>query len=332
MSKKQSKYDCASMVVIKNMYKEDIVRGTCRRPQFYTSMRLQPDKGSVLNVLDENGNQVMRAELANAVVTKIASRLLYTIKDAKCGLGNVYGFVHARTQEYYGPRKLVTKYILVAMVEEELSPRKAESEALLAAMADADPVASAVIVNLLYTLTNPRMHIKLKAELQAHEFTASTDNNLPSYQTFRTLPYLSAVVRESFRILPSCVGTMEKQLPAQDNYTTDGRFVPSSTIIGPKILAILCDCLIFDEDECWLKASTDEKMAMDRSVVLCFSTGCYTCLEKKGAILDIHKTVVELVRRLDISIVDQWRPCDIVTFGLFLQDGMWMTFEDRRIV
>lgn len=43
------------------------VRSAYRRPITYTGMRLQPEKDSVLNVLDEAEHQRLRAKLASAV-------------------------------------------------------------------------------------------------------------------------------------------------------------------------------------------------------------------------------------------------------------------------
>ncbi|KAL8818567.1 MAG: hypothetical protein Q9223_002827 [Gallowayella weberi] len=408
------------------------VRSPYRRPQSYTSMRLQPDKDSVLNVRDEDEHQRMRAKLANAYngknnprleatiddhitalinmikrkylstsksfkpldfgvastilavdtatelalgqpiqdtascdtdvtgymdgmlqslpvmqtlvafpwltylsTSRIASRLFDNVKNARYGLGCVYGFVHARTNERYGPNKVVKKDILGALVDKGLSPEKAESEALLAAMAGADPVATAVRVNLLYTLTNPRVERTLRAELQAHGLMASNEKGMPSYQTLRNLPYLSAVVKESFRIFPPYVGTMEKQAPPQGDYTPDGRFIPGGTVIGANILAILRDRSTFGDDaevfrpERWLEASADEKVTMDRSVDLCFSSGRYTCLGRDVAIMEIFKTVVELVRTFEMAVVDPLKGWESMAFGIFVQKGMWMRFEER---
>lgn len=273
--------------------------------------------------------------LINLSTSRLASRLVDKTKDDKVGLGHMYGFVRDRTKERYGPNKITKNDILGTLVDRGMTSEKAESEALLAAMAGADPVATAVRVNLLYTLTNPHVYNTLLAELQAHNLLSS--NSMIPYSTLRNLPYLSAVVKESFRIFPPYVGTAEKMVPTGGIYAPDGRFIPAGTVIGSNILAILRDRDTFSADaeafrpERWLECSEEERMKMERSVDLVFSGGRYTCLGKEVAVLEIFKTFFELFRRFEMSIVDPLRPWDSVAMGIFVQKEMWMRFEERVV-
>ncbi|KAL8745609.1 MAG: hypothetical protein Q9190_002263 [Brigantiaea leucoxantha] len=258
--------------------------------------------------------------LINLSTSRLASKLLDKAKDAKTGLGFIYGFARDRTRERYGTNAIPNKKdILGAMVDRGMSLEQAESESLLAAMAGADPVATAVRVNLLHILTNPRVHNRLLAELNGQGLllsgASSTSNTMTTpYQTLRTLPYLSAVVKESFRIFPPFVGLMEKEVPVGGEYTPDGRFIPTGVVIGTNIQAIQRDTETFGRDaeafrpERWLECSEEKRVRMERSTDLVFSGGRYTCLGREVAVMEIFKTVFELLRRFEMSIVDPLKP------------------------
>lgn len=227
-----------------------------------------------------------------------------------------------------------TKYaILGGMVERGMSLSEAESESLLAAMAGADPVATAIHVNILYVLTNPLIYIRLMSELRSQGLLSSA--SIVTYREIRTLPYLSAIIKESFRIFPQFVGLMEKQVPPGGDHTPDGRFLPGGTIIGASIVALLRDISVFGPDvetfrpERWLHCSEAEKLRMEQSVDLVFSGGRYTCLGKEVAIMEIYKVVFELFRQFQISIVDPLKPWESVAMGIFVQKEMWLRFEER---
>ena len=188
------------------------------------------------------------------------------------------------------------------MVDRGLSFEEAESEATLTAMAGADPVATAIRASLLYTLTNPQVHSRLMSEIESLK-TSPLDSLIP-YKTLRTLPYLSAVIKESFRIFPPFVGILEKEVPPAGDYTPDGRFLPGGTFVGASLVAILRDTSVFGPDaqifrpERWLQCSDMERLLMERSLELVFSGGRYTCLGKDVAIMEIYKVIFELLRSL----------------------------------
>ena len=171
-------------------------------------------------------------------------------------------------------------------------------------MAGADPVGTAIRANILYTVTNPNTYNRLMAEFSAHGLLLSSNASLTdslSYDTLRKLPYLSAVIKESFRIHPPYVGLLEKTVPEGGDYLPDGRFLPAGTMIGSNIWAIQRDRAVFGDDaetfrpERWLECENPEQRAsMERTVELCFSSGRYTCLGKEVAIMEISKTVAEV--------------------------------------
>lgn len=169
----------------------------------------------------------------------------------------------------------------------------------------ADPVGTGIRVSILYTVTNPRIYNRLIAEFKSHGLLnfASSLTDVVSYDTIRKLPYLSAIIKESFRIHPPYVGLLEKAVPEGGDYLPDGRFLPAGTLIGSNIWAIQRDRTIFGEDaeafrpERWLERGPEQQSSMERTVELCFSSGRYTCLGKDVAIMEIYKAVAEVIFR-----------------------------------
>ncbi|KAL8790235.1 MAG: hypothetical protein Q9195_006458 [Heterodermia aff. obscurata] len=166
-------------------------------------------------------------------------------------------------------------------------------------MAGADPVATAIRTTILYTTTNPRIYNRLMAEFAAYDLLLST-TSLPSYDSLRKLPYLTAIIKESLRIHPPYVGLLEKAVPEGGDYLPDGRYLPAGTLIGSNIWAVQRDRTTFGVDaevfrpERWLECEPEQRNSMERSVELCFSSGRYTCLGKEVAMMEIYKAVAEV--------------------------------------
>ena len=271
--------------------------------------------------------------LINLSTCKLASWLVEKTKSASSGLGFIYGFVRDQTKERYGPSKIRRSDILGGMLERGMSVSEAESESLLAAMAGADPVATAIRVSILYVLTNPHIYNHLMSELRSLDLLSSASIIL--YKELRKLPYFSATIKESLRIFPPFVGLMEKQVPLGGDYTPDGRFITGGTTVGASIVALLRNASVFGPDaeifrpERWIECSEVEKLRMEQSVDLVFSSGRYTCLGKEVAMMEIYKVVFELFRRFQISIVDPLKPWESMAMGIFVQKEMWLRFEER---
>ena len=168
-------------------------------------------------------------------------------------------------------------------------------------MAGADPVGTAIRVNILYTTTNSRIYNRLMTEFAAYGLlTPASLTSLVSYDTLRRLPYLSAVIKESFRIHPPYVGLLEKTVPEGGDFLPDNRFLPAGTLVGSDIWAIQRDATVFGPDaeifrpERWLECGSEQRSSMERTVELCFSSGRYTCLGKEVAVMEIYKAVAEV--------------------------------------
>lgn len=114
-------------------------------------------------------------------------------------------------------------------------------------------------MTLLYIMTTPRVHARLREEVDAKFGDLSDDQIVPNAAA-ETLPYLQAVVLEGLRMHPPFVGLPFKEVPPQGDTLPDGRFVPGGTRIAPSIWALTRRKDVFGEDvdvfrpERWLPA------------------------------------------------------------------------------
>lgn len=69
---------------------------------------------------------------------------------------------------------------------------------------------------------------------------------------------------------------------------------------------------------------------MEKAHELVFMYGDFKCLGYKLALTEISKVFFEIVRRYEIGFLNGLQPieCNFI-YGLFIQDNMWVTIEER---
>ncbi|KAF2998395.1 hypothetical protein E8E14_002954 [Neopestalotiopsis sp. 37M] len=217
--------------------------------------------------------------------------------------------------------------MLASFMKNGLLGQELKTEALLQIVAGSDTTAGALRGTLLYLLTHPRVWRKLQEEADA----AVCDGTVPpvesgeliSYAATKTLPYLQAVVREGIRIWPPLTDPFARDVQAEGDEVVlgDGRkvFLPGGTSVIPSWVAMHRDKSLYGEDvdvfrpERWLESSEgaadkERLRAMRRTNDLMFGHGKYTCLGKPVAMIEIHKTVFELVRNFDMGLINPANP------------------------
>ncbi|KAF3252961.1 hypothetical protein TWF192_004246 [Orbilia oligospora] len=125
----------------------------------------------------------------------------------------------------------------------------------------------------------------LRTELSAAGLSSST---IPKYSQTNSLPYLSAIIKESLRLHPAVGILLERIVPAGG--------------------VTLCDKRVYGADaeffrpERWIEASEEQKADMERSYLV-FGSGKRTCIGKNISLLEIYKIVPWLVMRYDFELV-----------------------------
>jgi cytochrome P450 len=175
-----------------------------------------------------------------------------------------------------------------------------------------------------YTLRNPTIYGKLQAETDSrfpiNESNPSLYTAIPFVVT-QTLPYLSAVIKESFRMHPAAAWSPERVVPPQ-GHTICGEHIPGGTVVGVHAWVLHRDTGIFGLDadtfrpERWLEGDSENIKRMERTLFH-FGSGNYSCLGRNIAFMEMYKIVPALLRRFEISLAHPGREWKIVP-GAFI--------------
>jgi cytochrome P450 len=143
-------------------------------------------------------------------------------------------------------------------------------------------------------------------EAVANGTIESRDDRTVSWPEAQKLPYLDAVVQESFRLHPAPGLILERVVPPQGMQILN-EFVPGGTIVGcnawvvhrrPEVFGVDVDAF---RPERWIEASP-EKLKEMKGTMLQFGAGARTCIGKNISLLEIYKLVPSFLRRFEIQL------------------------------
>lgn len=131
-----------------------------------------------------------------------------------------------------------------------------------------------------------------------------SSTSIPFY-TASSLPYLSACIKEIFRLHPATGFNLERVVP-HGGRTIAGEFIPGGTIVSVSNWALHRDQSIFGENvdefvpERWLG---DEKKANEMARnMFHFGAGNSGCIGRNIASLEIYKLVPVLLKTFKVCI------------------------------
>ncbi|KAK7920837.1 hypothetical protein PG985_008859 [Apiospora marii] len=221
--------------------------------------------------------------------------------------------------------------MLASFMRNGLFGDELKTESLLQIVAGSDTTAGALRGTMLYLMSHPRVYRALQEEIDA----AVRDGKVPgedviSYAQTKSLPYLQAVVREGIRIFPPLTDPFARDVqPGGDTVMIDGQevFLPGGVSVIPSWTAMHRDRKLYGADadlfrpERWLESEepdADRLRAMRRTNDLMFGHGKYTCLGKPVALIEIHKTIFELMRHFEWGLVNPLKPWNAASLM-----GLW---------
>ncbi|KAH9211562.1 cytochrome P450 [Leptodontidium sp. 2 PMI_412] len=124
-----------------------------------------------------------------------------------------------------------------------------------------------------------------------------------------TLPYLTAVIKETHRLYPVIMSTLPRVLQSPLNVPDADITLPPATVVGMQNFVhhrnpeIFLDPLRFVPER-WLegesKLSTDQKLM--NAALTPFGTGAYNCIGQTLAKVELYLAVSHFVRRLDFGL------------------------------
>ncbi|PQE28626.1 cytochrome P450 monooxygenase protein [Rutstroemia sp. NJR-2017a BBW] len=151
-------------------------------------------------------------------------------------------------------------------------------------------------------LTQPRCLALLTSEIDA----AVASGHIPfpaPFTSLQTLPYLSACIRESFRLSPS-TPLFPRVVPA-GGVVFNEQLIPAGTALASSPWITMRDPEVYGEDaavfrpERWVEVEPERKQDWDRWDFH-WGFGSRTCLGKHIATIEIFKCVFELLRTFEI--------------------------------
>lgn len=154
-----------------------------------------------------------------------------------------------------------------------------------------------------HLLRNPNVYKKLMVELDGA--ISETTDEIVTWKTSQTLPYLDAIVQESFRLHPAAGLMLERIVPAP-GLNILGHYIPNGTIVGCNAWVLHRRPEVFGQDvsvfrpERWIEAGKEELKEM-KSAMFQFGAGARTCIGKNISLLEIYKLVPSLLTRFEVS-------------------------------
>lgn len=165
---------------------------------------------------------------------------------------------------------------------------------------------------------HPRVYTKLMAELDEAAATGKIvhrRNREVSWTEAQQLPYLDAVIQESFRLHPAAGLILERYTPPQ-GIEICGEYIPGGVIVGCNAWVIHRRKELFGEDidnfrpERWIEASPERLKAMSGAMFQ-FGAGARTCIGRNISLLEIYKLVPTFLRNFQVGVyhlTDSWLP------------------------
>ncbi|KAH7392006.1 pisatin demethylase [Phaeosphaeria sp. MPI-PUGE-AT-0046c] len=160
-----------------------------------------------------------------------------------------------------------------------------------------------------FLVKHPHAYAKLMHELDHAVATGAIEDRADrtiSWPEAQNLPYLDAVVQESFRLHPAPGLILERVVPPQGMQILS-EFIPGGTIVGcnawvvhrrPEVFGLDVDTF---RPERWIDAKP-EKLKEMKGTMLQFGAGARTCIGKNISLLEIYKLVPSFLRRFEIML------------------------------
>lgn len=205
--------------------------------------------------------------------------------------------------------------------------REALEEAMGVVLAGSG-VSAHTFTYLTYALSRPegrRVQERLREELK---------DAGDSLSELMALPYLSAVIKETYRVFPAIMSTLPRIL-GQPLVVVDTHFVlPPGTIVGMQNFVHHRDPALFPKPdefipERWLQGhemSREVNLDDANAALTPYSVGSRNCMGQTLAKTELYLAVPRLVRRLDFSLSSKMNEDD-----MHMEDALAVQPKGRRL-
>ncbi|KAJ1721171.1 hypothetical protein LPJ53_004272 [Coemansia erecta] len=175
------------------------------------------------------------------------------------------------------------------------------SETILNLLAGVDTTSVGLTWTLALILHNPHVMQRLVAEIRT-EFPPSTDPaSFINYEACKRLPYLTAVINESLRIMSPTPGMLPRLAP-RGGLRLAGYVLPQGTWLCCSIGAVHMNPKYFPEPEVFSPDRFLTEKSDAKQNLLAFSTGVRACLGRNLALFEMHLVIANLLRDYDLAL------------------------------
>lgn len=177
-------------------------------------------------------------------------------------------------------------------------------------LAGSETTAISLSAVFYYLMKHPRVYEKLMKELDeaaANGTIEDRTNHKVSWAESQKLPYLDAVIQESFRVHPAAGLILERITPPQ-GMDICGQHIPGGVIVGCNAWVLHRRPEVFGEDvdtyrpERWLEAGKEQLKEM-KATMFQFGAGPRTCIGKNISLLEMYKLVPTFLRNFEVSAI-----------------------------
>ncbi|CAG8960480.1 hypothetical protein HYFRA_00008199 [Hymenoscyphus fraxineus] len=186
-----------------------------------------------------------------------------------------------------------------------------------------------------YLLTHREILRRVQDEVRA-AFTTADEITLRSVSIPGRLPYLEAVIQESFRLYPSVPAALPR-VTGPEGAFIDGRFVPGNVSVGVHQWSTYRHAGNFarpDEflPERWLADAPEEFKDDRKDALQPFLLGPRGCLGKSLAYFEIRSILTHMLWHFEMRLEDEsWNWLDGQReFTLWDKPGLWVRVDHRR--
>ncbi|KAF2819337.1 cytochrome P450 [Ophiobolus disseminans] len=267
---------------------------------------------------------LLKAVIAVSGVKRLAERETYEAQ--------------ARAEEARAKRVDMTSQLLGIMREKgeknNFSVREIVSENWTAVMAGSDSTSIGLRSIFYFLMKQPSKLEQVRAEIDA-AFADGTLTTPVQYNQSIKLPYLNAVIQESFRLYSPFAASIQRYSPP-GGLTLAGTHIPAGMRVGLNPSVVQHHKEVFGEDaksfrpERWLDSSPEQVKLMGKCMMQ-FGAGTRRCTGKHIAMAQVHKVTPEIIHRYDFRLTHDgdWKTTNA---AFNIQTGVTCKFSRRQIV
>lgn len=175
------------------------------------------------------------------------------------------------------------------------------AEALTVLIAGTDTTSSTFAALMYHVIRTPGVLQKLQAELDS---ALPADNEVPSYDQVKSLPYLGAIINESLRHHSSISLGLPREIPrGTQGLTFKGHYYPPGTVLSVPIYTVHHLKEVWGPDSEEFKPERWESLTpRQKKAFIPFSYGPRACLGRNLAEMELRLITASWARRYDFVL------------------------------